>query len=124
MGHEIRLSAPWDRHGVFEPVVLALTQDQGQHLYDISFDLYGKGLSTIQISEMTQKIYGLHYSSSSISWITIFFYAEMEAWRNRGLEEKYLAVYIDAIHVKVRRETISSEAFISFWTKKDYKREA
>ena len=124
MGKEIRLSVPRDRHGVFEPVILALIRDQEQHLYDISFDLYGKGLTTIQIGELTQKIYGRHYSSSSISRITKTFYSEMEAWRNRGLEEKYLAVYIDAIHVKVRRETVSSEAFyIMLGLKEDYTRE-
>lgn len=35
----------------------------------------------------------------------------MEAWRNRQLKEEYLIVYIDAIWIKVKRDTIDNEAF-------------
>ena len=48
----------------------------------------------------------------------------MEQWRQRALESTYLAVYIDAIHIKIRRETVSSEAFyILLGLKDDYTRE-
>ena len=35
----------------------------------------------------------------------------MEAWRNRDLEPEYIMVYIDAVWVKVKRDTIQNEAF-------------
>lgn len=111
LGKQINLSVPRDRLGVFEPVILALIRDQDSLMKEVSFDLYGKGLTTQQIGEVFDKIYGKHYCSSSISNITKTFYKQMEQWRNRGLNKRYPVIYIDAIHVKIRREYVSSEAF-------------
>lgn len=124
MGKQIELRIPRDRLGVFRPLVLALIRDQKQQLEDLSFELYGNGLTTRQISGIMQKIYGKHYSKTAISNITAIFYDQMEQWRERPLEPTYLAVYIDAIHIKIRRGTVSSEAFyILLGLKDDYTRE-
>lgn len=111
MGKQISLSVPRDRLGIFEPIILALIRDQETLMKDISFDLYGKGLTTHQIGEVLDKIYGKHYCTSSISNITKTFYKQMEQWRHRALNKRYPVIYIDAIHVKIRREYVSSEAF-------------
>ena len=48
----------------------------------------------------------------------------MEQWRNRTLEARYLVVYIDAIVVKVKRESIKNESFyIVMGLTPEYKRE-
>ncbi len=78
---------------------------------EISFSLYSKGLTTREIGEVLDIIYGEHYSKSQISMINTKFYEEMKQWRNRPLESKYLILYIDAIEVKVRRESIRNESF-------------
>jgi len=124
MGKQIELKIPRDRLGMFQPMVLALIRDQHQQLEDLSFELYGNGLTTSQIGGVMNKIYGKHYSKSAISNITANFSAQMSQWRNRPLSAHYLAVYIDAIHLKVRRGTVSSEAFyIIMGVKTDYTRE-
>lgn len=124
MGKQIELRIPRDRLGMFQPMVLALIRDQKQQLEDLSFELYGSGLTTRQIGSIMEKIYGKHYSKTAISNITATFYDQMEHWRERALESTYLAVYIDAIHIKIRRETVSSEAFyILLGLKEDYTRE-
>ena len=124
LGKQIELNIPRDRLGMFQPMVLALIRDQQQQLEDLSFELYTNGLTTSQIGSLMKKIYGKHYSKSAISNITSSFSSQMEQWRNRPLEAKYLAVYIDAIHLKTRRETVSSEAFyILLGVKEDYTRE-
>lgn len=124
MGKQIELRIPRDRLGMFQPMVLALIRDQKQQLEDLSFELYGNGLTTRQIGSLMQKIYGKYYSKSAISNITATFYSQMEQWRERPLESTYLAVYIDAIHLKIRRGTVSSEAFyILLGVKEDYTRE-
>lgn len=124
VGKQISLSIPRDRMGVFKPVVLALIKEQNAMMKELSFSLYSKGLTTIQIGEVMEQIYGRHYSSSSISNITKEFYGQMQSWRERSLDERYLIVYIDAIHIKVRRERVSSEAFyILLGLKEDYTRE-
>ncbi len=42
-----------------------------------------------------KKIYGRHYSKSSISNSTSSFSNQKEKWRTRPLDSKYVAVYID-----------------------------
>jgi len=124
MGKQIELRIPRDRLGMFQPMVLALIRDQKQQLEDLSFELYGSGLTTRQIGSLMHKIYGKYYSKSAISNITATFYKQMEHWRERPLESTYLALYIDAIHLKIRRGTVSSEAFyVLLGVKEDYTRE-
>jgi len=124
MGKQIELRIPRDRLGMFQPMVLALIRDQRQQLEDLSFELYGNGLTTSQIGNLMGKIYGKYYSKSAISNITSTFYEQMQRWRERPLDEHYLAVYIDAIQLKIRRDTVSSEAFyVLLGVNEDYTRE-
>jgi transposase-like protein len=123
-GRQLQLRIPRDRMGQFYPVLLALLRDQDSQLHDLSFMLYSKGLTTRDIGEVLEVIYGKNYSKSTISDINKSFYEQMEDWRNRELEQEYLAIYIDAIWQKVKRDTIRSEAFyILMGLKKDFTRE-
>lgn len=123
-GHQIELKIPRDRLSEFYPVILALLRNQEELVHEISFELYSKGLTTRDIEDVLEIIYGKHYSKSQISRINTSFYEEMEQWRNRSLQERYLIIYIDAIVVKVKRDTIKNEAFyIVMGLTKEYKRE-
>lgn len=123
-GRQLQLRIPRDRMGQFYPVLLALLRDQDSQLHDLSFMLYSKGLTTRDIGEVLEVIYGKNYSKSTISDINKSFYQQMQDWRNRELEEEYLIVYIDAIWEKVKRDTIRSEAFyILMGLKPDFTRE-
>ncbi len=123
-GQQLQLRIPRDRLGQFYPVLLGLMRDQDSQMHDLSFCLYTKGLTTRDIGDVLEIIYGRNYSKSTISNINKSFYEQMESWRNRKLEKEYLAVYIDAIWVKVNRDTIQSEAFyIMMGLKSDYTRE-
>jgi len=70
--------------------------------------LYGKGLTQTQIGEVFDELYGRHYSSSSISRMIR---QEVGEWLAHPLEAYYPIIFIDAIHVKVRRDMVSNEAF-------------
>lgn len=123
-GQQLQLRIPRDRLGQFYPVLLGLMRDQDSQMHDLSFCLYTKGLTTRDIGDVLEIIYGRNYSKSTISNINKSFYEQMESWRNRKLDKEYLAVYIDAIWVKVNRDTIQSEAFyIMMGLKTDYTRE-
>lgn len=124
-GTQIELKIPRDRQSEFMPVILALFRDQEKHLKEISFDLYGKGLTTREIKEVVEIIYGKKYSKSAISSINVSFEQQMRDWRERTLDEHYLALYIDAIRVDVRRSgKYDKEAFyIIMGLKEDYTRE-
>lgn len=124
LGKQIELRIPRDRFGAFKPVALALLRDQESYLREVCFELYSKGLTTKQTGEVIEKIYGHHYSSSTVSLINKQFYEEMERWRQKPLEQHYLVVFIDCIHQKVCRETISNESvYVILGLKEDYTRE-
>lgn len=123
-GHQLELRIPRDRMGQFYPVILSLLKNEDQQIHDLSFALYSKGLTTRDIGGILEQIYGRNYSKSKISSINTGFYEQMEAWRNRDLDEEYLVVYIDALWEKVKRDTIRNEAFyILMGLKRDYTRE-
>lgn len=123
-GQQLQLRIPRDRLGQFYPILLGLMRDQDSQMHDLSFCLYTKGLTTRDIGDVLDIIYGKNYSKSTISNINKSFYGQMESWRNRSLDKEYLAVFIDATWVKVNRDTIQNEAFyIMMGLKKDYTRE-
>lgn len=124
-GSQIELRIPRDRLSSFQPTILALFRDQEHYLKEVSFQLYSKGLTTRDISEVMETIYGNSYSKSTISNFSISFYEQMDQWRNRPLDEHYLALYIDGIHVKLKRDgKYKNECFyIILGLKEDYTRE-
>ena len=124
-GAQIELRIPRDRLSSFTPTILALFRDQEQYLKEVSFQLYSKGLTTRDISEVMETIYGTHYSKTKVSNISQSFYEQMESWRNRPLEEHYLALYIDGLSVKLKRSgKYQNECFyIILGLKEDFTRE-
>ena len=124
-GTQVELRIPRDRMSRFTPTILALFREQESYLREVSFQLYSKGLTTRDISDVMGTIYGKHYSKSTISNFSQTFYEQMEAWRERKLEEHYLALYIDGLQVKVRRkgEYQNECYYIIMGLKPDYRRE-
>ena len=125
LGQQIELRIPRDRLSAFKPMALLLLREQESYLREVCFELYSKGLTTKQTGEVIEKIYGHHYSASTVSLINKEFYAQMQqAWRERPLESHYQVVYIDAIHQKICRETISTEAvYVLLGVREDCTRE-
>jgi len=124
-GHQLELQVPRDRLSQFTPKILAIFREQESYLKEVSFKLYSKGLTTRDISSVMDTIYGGHYSKSKISDISTSFYDQMQAWRNRELDSHYLALYIDGLHVKLKRgNKYETECFyIILGLREDCKRE-
>ena len=64
--------------------------------------MYAKGMTTRQISETIEDIYGFEASESFIFDVTDKILPQIEDWQNRPLDEVYPILYIDAIHYSVR----------------------
>ena len=63
-------------------------------------------MTTRQISDTLQDIYGFEASEGFISDVTDKILPQIEEWQNRPLEEVYPVIFIDAIHYSVRDEGI------------------
>ena len=81
-----------------------------KHQKDISeidqkiISMYAKGLTTRQISEQIEEIYGFECSESFISDVTDKILQDIDDWQNRPLDEIYPIMFIDAVHFSVRED--------------------
>jgi len=73
--------------------------------------LYAKGLTTGEISAHFAEVYGASLSKDRISVITDRVIEEMNDWTSRPLLPIYAAIFIDAIHIKVRDGQVANRAF-------------
>lgn len=64
--------------------------------------MYAKGLTTRQISDQIEDIYGFEVSEGMVSDITDRLLPEIEDCQQRPLSKVYPIVYIDAVHFSVR----------------------
>jgi len=93
---------PRDRAGTFAPQIAKKRQRRLDEVDEIVFSLYGKGLTTGEISAQFAKIYGTSVSNETVSRITDRVLGEMHTWATRPLDEVYAAIFIDALVVKIR----------------------
>ena len=99
---EVSIEVPRDREGTFEPQIVKKRQRRFTEVDKIVLSLYSKGLTTGEISAHFAEIYGASISKETVSRITDKVVAEMTEWSSRPLDAVYVAVFIDAIVVKVR----------------------
>jgi putative transposase len=99
---ELPIEIPRDRHGCFEPQIIAKHQTRWTGFDDKIISLYARGLTVREIQSHLEELYGTEVSSSLISSVTDAVMDEVKAWQSRPLEPIYPIVYLDCIHVKVR----------------------
>jgi putative transposase len=99
---ELPIEIPRDRHGSFEPQMVAKHQTRWTGFDDKIISLYARGLTVREIQSHLQELYGTEISSSLISSVTDAVMDEVKAWQSRPLDPIYPVVYLDCIHVKVR----------------------
>lgn len=99
---ELEISVPQDRQSSFEPQIVKKRQKDISSIDQKIISMYSKGLSTRQISDIIEDIYGFEVSEGFISNVTDKLLPQIEDWQNRPLDEIYPVLYIDAIHFSVR----------------------
>lgn len=111
-GRVLELQVPRTRQGNFYPVLLSVLRDQQSELERIATSLYGAGLTTVQVGDVFEEIYGKHYSKQRVSQMLDVAKEEVQGWLARPLEDYYPIIYIDATMVPTRRiESVSKEAY-------------
>ena len=99
---ETEIEVPQDRDGSFEPKVVQKRQKDISGIEQKIISLYAKGMTTRQISETIEDIYGFEVSDGMVSDITDRLLPQIEEWQNCPLDEVYPVVFIDAVHFSVR----------------------
>ncbi len=101
---DVTIQVPRDRNGDFQPALLDKYQTSTNELEDKIIALYAKGVSTRDIQETLHELYGVEVSAQTISTVTDKVWSLVEAWQSRPLATVYPIVYLDAIHLKLRRD--------------------
>lgn len=96
------IDVPQDRKSTFEPQIVKKRQKDISNIDQKIISMYAKGMTTRQISETIEDIYGFETSEGFISDVTDKILPQIEDWQNRPLDEVYPILYIDAIHYSVR----------------------
>lgn len=101
---EMPILTPRDRAGAFEPTLVRKGQTRFTAFDDQILSLYARGMSTRDIANMFQEMYGAEISHTLISKVTEAVLEEVHAWQSRRLDEVYPIVYLDCIVVKVNQD--------------------
>ena len=98
------IQVPRDRNSTFQSPLLDAYQTSTNELEEKIIGLYAKGMSARDIQDTLHQAYGVEVSAATISTVTDKVWALVEAWQNRPLAAIYPIVYLDAIHLKLRRD--------------------
>lgn len=107
---ELNLSIPRDRNGEFSQQTLPAYKRTNDNLETAIIQLFQKGITMSEISELIQKMYGHYYTPQTISNMSKIVSEDVSAFKERSLETKYSVIFIDATHIPLKRQTVSKEA--------------
>lgn len=100
---DLVLNIPRDRNGDFQPQLIPKGQRMSQKLEESILSMYGRGMTTSDISRHIKEIYGVSVSAGTISNVTNKMMDHIREWQNRPLEPIYFMVWMDGIVMKVRQ---------------------
>jgi putative transposase len=101
---ESEIEIPRDRNGEHNPLIVKKHQKNLTGIEEQVIALYSKGMTVRDIQDHLNRMYGVEVSPTLISNVTNKLMPMIKEWQNRPLERIYAAVFLDAIHYKVRQE--------------------
>lgn len=101
---EIEIEVPRDRLGEFEPMIVKKHQTQVTGIEDQIISMYAKGMSTRDIQDHLNQLYGIDVSPTLISNVTAKIMPLIKEWQHRPLQPVYSVIFMDAIHFKVKQD--------------------
>ena len=101
---EIPLQTPRDRNGTFEPQLIAKGQTRLARLDSQILALYAKGMTTRDIADTLQELYGTEVSPALVAKVTDAVWDTVQTWQSRPLETVYPILYLDGLVIKVHQD--------------------
>lgn len=111
---EFQIDVPRDRNGEFEPKLIPKYQRDISGIEEKVISLYARGMSTRDIHDQLQDLYGIEVSAEMVSKITDKILPQVKEWQSRSLKPVYPFVFIDCVPYKVREDgkMVSRTAYI------------
>lgn len=93
----LELKVPKLKGAVFESAVIERYRRREQSVEESLIDMYLAGVSTRQVDDISQLLWGDRMPSQTLSDKLKRVYAEIDAWRTRPLESEYPYVFMDGV---------------------------
>ena len=103
---DVEIDIPRDRNGEFEPQAVKKYQKDVSDIEGKVISMYAKGMTTRDISDHLNDIYGVEVSAEMISKITDRILPDAKAWQTRPLDSTYIVMFMDAIHYHVKEDNV------------------
>ena len=107
----LTVKTPRDRLGLFKNALFEPYARHTSTLEETIIMMYSKGITTREIAELIEKMYGQYYSPATVSNITKQTASLVEEFHNRKFKQsQYVCVFLDATYIPLRRDTVEREA--------------
>ena len=107
---KLKITVPRDRQGKFHNHLLPAYSRRQDALETTIIQLYSKGVTTREIADLIEKMYGSYYSATTVSNITAQVTEQIEAFHQRTIKANYVCLFLDATYLPLRRDTVQREA--------------
>lgn len=108
---KLSICVPRDRKGEFKANLIPPHSRRVDALETTIIQLYEKGITTREIADLIEKMYGTHYSPTTISNITAIVEDQVTAYHQRRFSSTdYVCLFLDATYVPLRRDTVQKES--------------
>ena len=107
---KLDLKIPRDRNGLFTNQTLEPYERRSDSLENTVIHMFQKGMSSRDIGNVIGKMYGHHYSATTISNMTKVVDELVDSFNKRPLASRYTCIFLDATVIPIRRGTVEQEA--------------
>lgn len=107
---ELNLVIPRDRNGEFSQQTLPAYKRTNDTLETTIIQLFQKGITMSEISDLIERMYDHYYTPQTISNMSKIVSEDVLAFKEKTLEAKYSVIFMNATHIPVKRKTVSKEA--------------
>ncbi|KCZ71277.1 transposase [Candidatus Methanoperedens nitroreducens] len=104
------LAVPRDRNGEFQTKLFGERETKMDRVEQLIIGMYAKGTSTKDISDLLNSLYNFTLNRQTVSNVVKQINDEFKGWIKRPLLTEYAFLFIDALHQKIRRDTVDNEA--------------
>ena len=93
----LELKVPKLKGAVFESAVIERYRRREESVEEALIDMYLAGVSTRQVDDISQLLWGERMPSQTLSDKLKKVYGDIDAWRTRPLEDEYPYVFVDGV---------------------------
>ncbi len=97
---EVSLKVPKLRSLPFETAIIERYKRRESSVEEALVEMYLAGVSVRRVEDITEALWGTRVSPSTVSELNQKIYAQIEEWRQRRIEQRFVYVYLDGVWLK------------------------